>query len=166
VTINNQCTNIVLTSPVCFIKDTKCHIQFPQQVNPKSIIKANFLISIERDMFGGALLYHLQRKEDISTDIQLLVIWGYKYNRPYSDTWLIEHKSTLVWNEDMLKRLHDVYNNQSSLHISIKNWLLDNNTMLKIVCETLHGDFKMEVIIFEETHQHLPIEPLWIDSTR
>jgi hypothetical protein len=76
-TIKNQCSNIKLTSPVYFIKDTNCHIQFPQQVNPKSAVRINFISSTNRDTFGGVLLYHLQRKEGASTDAQLLVIWGY-----------------------------------------------------------------------------------------
>jgi hypothetical protein len=62
--INNQCHNIELTSPVYFTKDTTFYIQFPQQVDFKSTMEVNFKTDIDRDTFGGALLYHLQRKKN------------------------------------------------------------------------------------------------------
>jgi hypothetical protein len=166
ITINNQCTNIELTSLVYFIKDTICHIHLPQQVNPESIMKANFIINIEQGMFGGALLYHLRWKEDIATNVQLLVIWKHSSYGPYSDAWLIEHESTLVWDEDKLKRLHDVYNIHYHGYVDSKIWLLDDNTRLKTVCEVSHGGFEIEIIVSKEERQLLPAKPLWIDSNR
>jgi hypothetical protein len=55
VTIDIQCTNIELTSPVYFTKGIMCHIHLPQQVNSKSIMRATFKIGMDRDMIGGAL---------------------------------------------------------------------------------------------------------------
>jgi hypothetical protein len=62
--INNDHPNMKLVYLVHFIKDATCHIRFPQQINPKSIMKANFITELAKVTFGGALLYHLQRKED------------------------------------------------------------------------------------------------------
>jgi hypothetical protein len=166
VIIDNQCTNIELTSPAYFIKGAKCHIQFPQRVNSRSMMKASFITSIDRDMFGGVLLYHLRRKENTQTDIQLLVTWGYNSERLYSDAWVIEHEHTLVWNKDKLKRLHDVYSSQRNVYLDIRYWLLDDNTNLETTYEALHGCFEMKVIISEEKRQYLSTEPLWIDSNR
>jgi hypothetical protein len=80
-TINNQCSNIKLTSPTYFTKDATCHIQFPQQVDSKCIMKAKFRIGIDQATFGGVLLYHMKGKDDVLTNTQVLVIWGYKYVR-------------------------------------------------------------------------------------
>jgi hypothetical protein len=131
VIINNQCADIELTSPVYFTKDAMSYIQFPQQVDSKSSVKIKFKIGISLDTSGGVLLYHLQRKEDTSISAQLLVIWGHKSNKLYSDVWLIEYESTLVWNEDKLKMLYDVYNIHHDLYYKLSGWLLDS-TILEI----------------------------------
>jgi hypothetical protein len=168
ITINNQCPNIELVSPVYFIRDAMCRIQFPQQVNAKSIVKANFVTDMNLDALGGALLYHLQRKEDASISTQLLIIWGCKSDWIYSNiqlylhVYLIEHESTLVWNEDKLKRLYHVYNNQYD--INIVEWWLNDNTRLNIERESLHEGFEMEMIISEGKGRRQSQKPLWIDS--
>jgi hypothetical protein len=45
ITVKNQCSDIKLTSPVYFTKDTTHHTQFPQQVSPKNIMKATHLVA-------------------------------------------------------------------------------------------------------------------------
>jgi hypothetical protein len=159
ITINNQCSNIELTSPLYFTKDTNCFIQFPQQVSSKSRIKVVSKTGIDQNTFGGVLLYHLQGKESIIA--QLLVVWGYKSNRIYLHAQLIEHEITLVWDEDRLKGLHDVYNNQYDQTSNIERWLLDNNKELQTVCESSCGGFEMNIIISEAEHQFQPQKPLW-----
>jgi hypothetical protein len=66
VAISNQCSNIKLVSPVHFTKNAAWYIQFPQEVDSNSIVKVSFIAGIDRDTFGGALLYNLQQKEDES----------------------------------------------------------------------------------------------------
>jgi hypothetical protein len=168
VNINNQCSNIILTSLVYFIKDTTCYIQFPRQVNSKSIMKVNFITGLGRQTFGGALLYHLQGKEGVLTSTQLLVIWGYRFDWIYSHALLIEHESTFVWNEDKLERLYNAYNSQYEVYTTIfrEEWLLDDNTILKTACESSYRGFETEVIISEDEYLSRPIKPLWIDPNR
>jgi hypothetical protein len=168
VTINNQCTNIEPASLVYFIKDATCHIYLSQRVNINYMLKVNFRVGIDRDAFGGALLYRLQWKEDTSTCTQLLVIWGYKSNKLYSHTLPIEHVNTLVWDEDKLKKLYDVYNDRDHIH-SISEWevwLLDDVTILGTMCRISHGGFEMNVTISEERRLPLPKKSLWIDSNK
>jgi hypothetical protein len=168
VTIDNQCTNIELTSPAHFIKVATCHGHFPQ-VNPKSSMKVNLKIDASKDTFGGALLYHLQRKMDTSMSTQLLIIWEFRIDRFYSHTWLIEHGSAFIWNEDMLKRLYDKYDSQhdTDIILNTEKWLLDDNTKIEIVCKALsEGDFEMNIIISEEKDLCHPIRPLWVDLNR
>jgi hypothetical protein len=165
-TIISQCSNIKLAYPVHFIKDAACHIQFSQKLDSNYIVKAKFATGIGRSTFGGALLYHLQQKVDESISTQLLVIWGCNINGLYSHTWLIEHESTFVWDKDKLKKLHDVYNSRYDVYLYVGRWLLDDNTRLKTVCESLHGGLKMDVIISENEYLLCPIRPLWIDSNR
>jgi hypothetical protein len=166
VAINNRCSNIELISPVYFIRDATCHIQFPQQVGSKSIMKVKFKAGINQDAFGGVLLYCLQRKEDTSTSIQLLVIWGCKSDNLYSHVRLIEHESTFEWDKDKLKKLHDVYDSQYNISFNADKWLLDDNTKLRTRCETSHGGLKMNIIIFEEKDLSSPRKPLWVDPKR
>jgi hypothetical protein len=164
-TIENRCSNIKLASPICFTKDTTCHIQFPQQVNSKSIMKANFITSINQDTFGGVLLYHLQR-EDTSISTRLLVIWGCWHHEPYLSAFLIEHESTLAWKEDKLKRLYHAYHSQYNIDFCIVEWLLNDDTILKTPCGTSYEGFKMKVFIFECEPTYALRKPLWIDSNR
>jgi hypothetical protein len=180
ITIDSRCSNVELTSPVHFIKDIACHIHFPQKVDSKSRIEINFKTGLGGDTSGGALLYHLQRKasgksddrsdksKDTSISTQLLVIWEFRIDRFYSHVWLIEHESTLIWSEDKLKRLYDVYKSQYDTDIIFNpgKWMLDDNTRLQIMCEISHGGFEMEVIISEERGVLHSVKPLWIDSNR
>jgi hypothetical protein len=181
VTINNQCSNIELTSLAYLIKDTTCHGYLPQQVNPMSRMNVNFKIDMYRSTFGGILLYHLQRKmnselddrtdtdKDMSINTQLLVIWEFRINRLYSHAWLIEHKSTLTWSEDKLEWLYDVYDSLYDTDIIFNEgeWLLDDNTKLRTVCEASYeGYLEMSIIISEEKDLFRTQKLLWVDSNR
>jgi hypothetical protein len=68
-TIDNQCSNIKLISPVYFTKNAMYHIRFPQQVDHDCIMKANFITDINQNTFGGALLYRLQHEEDVEIHV-------------------------------------------------------------------------------------------------
>jgi hypothetical protein len=150
-------------------------------VNSRSRIKVNFKTDVYQSTFSGVLLYHLQRKEndkydnrsntdkDTSMSTQLLVIWEFRIDRLYSHAWLIEHKSTLIWNEDMLRRLYGIYDSQRDTIISFNTgkWLLNDNTKLQIMCEASYeSGFEMKIIISEEKDMSKPQKPLWIDSNR
>jgi hypothetical protein len=174
VTINNRCANIELTSPVWLIKDATCPIQFPQQVESNRIMKTNFATGIDRDTFGGAFLYRLQREKnvgsdkDISTSTQLLVIWGYKFGQPHSYVCLIEHESTLPWNEDELEKLCAMHDNryEACSNIYCNGWLLNDNTVVEIMFEPSHEGFEIDIIISEGENLPSHRKPLWIDSNR
>jgi hypothetical protein len=170
INIYNQCTNIELTSPVHFLKDATYHIQFPQKVRPDFIMKGRLIISEDRDTFGGALLYRLQRKESTSICAQFLVIWGCRSDWLYSHALIIEHESKLVWNEDKLRRLYDVYNSRCNRYFDTGKWLLDDSTMLNI-CQPSCEDLEIEVSISEkeekeENYLFYPLKPLWVDPNR
>jgi hypothetical protein len=179
VIIDNQCSGIELTSPVHFTKNTVHHIHLPQQVNSKSRIKASFKTGMYRSTFGGVLLYHLQRKEndeygdrpdkDISICTRLLVVWKFRIDRLYSHAWLIEHESTLVWSKDKLKKLYDVCDSlyDTDIIFNTRRWLLDENTMLQIICEASdEEDFEMNIVISEEKDIPRPQKPLRVDPDR
>jgi hypothetical protein len=152
VTINNQCSNVDLTSPLHFTKDAMCYRHIPLQVGSKSTMRANFKTDVNRDTFGGVLLYHLQRKEysesgarfdavaasikDVSITTQFLVIWEFRIDRLYSYAWVVEHESTVVWDEDTLEELYNTYDSRYDTDIifNIGRWLLDDNTRLQTVC--------------------------------
>jgi hypothetical protein len=173
-TINNQCSNIKLTSPVCFIKNATYHTQFPQQVDSKSRINVNFITGIDEGTFGGALLYRLQRKdsnepdEDTLVSTQLLVLWRCKLGSFYSFAAPIEHENTLIWNEDKLEEFYHIYDSQYDIVplFDCKICSLNDNAALKVKCRWSHGGFKMNIIISEEEKQSLLKKPWWIDSDR
>jgi hypothetical protein len=73
-----------------------------------------------------------------------------KYNRFFSHVRLIEHESTLVWNEDKLKKLHDVYDSQYNIEVTTEEWLLNDNKKLKTKCKISHGGLEMNINISEE----------------
>jgi hypothetical protein len=174
--VDNRCTNIKLTSPIYFIKDAACPIQFPQQVNSESTMKVSFKTDIDQATFGGALLYHLQKREDESGDwsdtdedesisIKLLVIWGCKSDCFYSRAYIILHESTFTWNEEKLKMLYNLYNSQYQLCTKTGEWWLHVDLMLKTKCKRRHAGLEIVVSISEEYLKY-PREPLWFDSNR
>jgi hypothetical protein len=165
-TIDNQCSDIELASPVHFIKDAMCHIHFPQQVNSKSKMKVTFKTRMNQYTFSGALLYHLQEKEDTHISTQLLMIWGRKSDKFYSHTLIIEHESTLIWKEDKLEKLYHVYDSQDSAYSNTGIWLLNDDKKLQAKCETSRGGFEMNIIISEKEYLSLLRKPLWVNSNR
>jgi hypothetical protein len=166
ITIDIQCANIELASPVHFIKGATYHVQFPQQMNSKRIMEAYFITGISEDTFGGALLYHLQVKGDTSISTQLLVIWGQKHDKIYSYVWLIEHENTFAWDKDKLERLYNVYYSRYDIDFNTERWLLNDNTILETVNEISHGGFKMKVIIREHKSTFYARRLPWFDSNR
>jgi hypothetical protein len=170
-TINNQCTSIELSSPVYFTKGATCHIPFLQPVNSKSIMKIKFVTGVDRDTFGGALLYRLQWKGDVPTSTQLLVIWGCRSNKTYFHAlylhvWLIEHENTFVWDKDKLEMLYDEYDDHWYTKSDLGIWLLNDNIELKTNCKALHGGYGMEINISKNKNMLFPMEPLWVDPNR
>jgi hypothetical protein len=122
----NQCTNIELVSPVYFFKDKTCDTQFAHQLIPNSVMAVKLQTGMDQDTLGGALLYHLQKKEDTLIGTQLLVIWGYKSDRIYLHAWLIEHESTFDWDRNKLKKLYDVCDSRYDIESNMGRWLLDD----------------------------------------
>jgi hypothetical protein len=142
-------------------------------------MKVNFKTDMYQSTFGGILLYNLQRKEndesndrvdkDTAMSAQLLVIWKFRIDRFYSHAWLIEYESTLIWNEDKLKTLYNIYDSQRDTDISFDagKWLLKDNTKLQIMCKASYKRIlEMKIIISEEKDTLYPIKPLWIDPNR
>src|SRR5690606_8211242 len=103
---------------------------------PNSKAKVKFKTGINRDTFGGVLLYNMQRKECASVNTQLVVIWGWKSYRLYAHMYLIEHESIPTWDKDKLEKLHNVYNSWYDIDPGTVEWLLNDNTKLNTKCET------------------------------
>jgi hypothetical protein len=135
-------------------------------VTSKCGVKINFKTSMNRDTFGGALLYHLQREENTPISAKLLVIWGWNTYCIYSRAWIIEHDSTLDWDKDKLKRLYDAYHIHYYVYFYMGKWLLSNNTKLQIVDDVSHGYLKMEVIISREESRLSHQKPPWIHPNK
>jgi hypothetical protein len=166
-TIENKCRYIKLTSPVHYIKDTNCYMQFPQQVDSRNIMKANFMTGIDQYAFGGALLYRLRWKEsDASMSVHLLVIWKYNSDWIDSHALLVELENTLDWDKDKLKGLHDVYDIRRDIGSRLGERWLSNDTKLRTECGISCRGFKMEIIISEASDLLLLIRPPRVDPNR
>jgi hypothetical protein len=187
VLIHNQCSNFELVSPVYFGHNTIC-LKFPsQKVDANTATRASFGQNITKSKFVGVLIYKLQRKgslksdvdniskEGSPTDIQLLVIWEPKSWRGlFLRVLLIEHNNTITWNEDKLSELYSMQHALLNKRHCTKTylfkkctftedaWLLDDATMLMTRSKwTEEGDI-FEIIISEETRKYDYAEPLWI----
>jgi hypothetical protein len=128
-------------------------------------MRINLITGIDQNTLGGVLLYHL-KKEGVSIDAQLLVIWGHNSNGLYSDAWLIDNEGAFVWNEDKLKRLCDAYTTQDDIYYDVEGFSLNNNINLEIVCKSMYGFFEIEVAVYEFESLPCSIKPLYIDPSR
>jgi hypothetical protein len=180
--VHNQCLYFELVSPVYFGDNVIWHIPPDQKVCANDVTKASFGKDAAKSEFTSVLIYKLQRKKhlesndqsnedsmftkDTLTGFQLVVIWRYNSDRIYSHAWLIEHDNTFIWNEDKLERLYDVYNNQYNASSSMGGWLLDDDTVLKVGCETAYRSFGTKVVISEGKHVSSLIKPLWVDPDK
>jgi hypothetical protein len=132
-------------------------------------MRADSKTSLDRDMFGGVLLYRVQRKTDTSISTQLLLTWKLRIDRLYSHVLLIEHEGTLAWDKDKLERLYDIHDSLYDTDVisNTGKWLLDNDAKLQTKCETSdEGRFEINITISEEKDLIRPRKPLWVDPNR
>jgi hypothetical protein len=150
-----------------------------QKVDAKTMKEASFGSEIFKVEFANALMYKLQRKkplksndqsdvdsaftEEVSTNLQLLVIWRLNNELSiYARALLIKHSNTLTWNEDTLEKLY-------SMHLALlraddiieDTWLLDNATVLTTTSKWEVGS-TFEITISDGTRKDGTMEPLWV----
>jgi hypothetical protein len=106
----------------------------------------------------------MQWQGDASTSAQLLVIWGCQSRRIYSQAYIIEHETTLDWNENNLERFYNVCNCQENIGFGVDDCLLDYDTILKISFMSSRNGFEMNIIISEGNC--LFQTPLRVDSNK
>jgi hypothetical protein len=150
-------------------------------LDANSETRVGFGRDITKDEFASALLYKLQRKkclepndqsnvdsaftENISTSLQLLVIWRFNDERiTCVRTLLIKHSNTIAWDEDALDELYSMHSSLCrSDEITKDIWLLDDATVLMTTSERgMHNAF--EITISEGTREDSFMEPLWVSS--
>jgi hypothetical protein len=182
VLVHNQCSNFELVSPVYFGHNVIWHVPPDQKVNINAAIEVSFGRDVTKYEGASALLYKLQRRkrfesndqsnmdntfsEDISTSLQLLVMWGFTDKSEVSlRALLIKHSNTITWNEDTLEKLH-------SMHLSLfrddrvvkDTWLLDDVTVLMVILRWKNERYITEITISEENREGDSKEPLWVSS--
>jgi hypothetical protein len=181
---HNKCSNFELASPAYFGRNTIWHILHDQKVDANVMTGVSFGREIFKVEFASALIYKLQRKrrlesndqtdtdntstKDISTSLQLLVIW--RSNSRYRDglrvrALLIKHSNAIIWNEDILEKLHSMQLALLRDDIIVKDtWLLDNTTVLMTVSKWREMDYATVITISEGIKKDDSMEPLWVSS--
>jgi hypothetical protein len=175
--VHNQCSYFELVSPIYFGHNT-IWLKFPsQKVDSNTIAEVNFGQNAIKREFLNVLIYKLQRKRSLrsdigdtfteatSTSLQLLVIWkAYFSSIFYVRALLIKHSSAITWNEDTLEKLHSMYLALLKENQDIKDtWLLNDTTVLMTTSEW-KTDYTLKITISEETRKDDSMEPLWISS--
>jgi hypothetical protein len=185
VTIQNQCSNINLVSPVYFGNGVVCPKIFGQQIDISTKMNAIFEINATQDDFEGALLFKLQRYTDRQhnmnvlttvTDkcetvyIYMLAAWKVKDSKPFVRVALVKHTKEFTWNEDKLKKLY--YKNRQWLKeyddTTSDTWSMDDNMIMKMSfkARNLKGNFELSISISEEERDDYAMRPLYIDPER
>jgi hypothetical protein len=161
-----------LISPEYFGSDIIWYIPPDQKVNTNTKARAIFGKDETRREFTNALIYRLQRKGSLESDVdntsishQLLVIWKYDHRYEYYiRVLLIKHDNTIILNEDKLKELDYPPFTLLRNGCNIKNkWLLDNATALIIKSEW-EVDRAIKIIVSGGTGENGSMESIHIST--
>jgi hypothetical protein len=181
--VRNQCSDFELVSPI-YSGHNVIWIRPPdQRVDINAATEASFGRDVTKYECTNALIYKLQRKrqfesndqsnadrtftEDVSTSLQLLVIWRFIDKSEVSmRALLIKHSNAITWNEDQLEKLHSMHLDLLRDDEVVKDtWSLDDVTALMVILRWKNGRYITEVTISEETREDDFKEPLWVPSS-
>jgi hypothetical protein len=140
---------------------------------------ADFVNDVLKPESITALTYRLQRKnhnsnnqsdvdntKDISTDIQLVIIFGSDERHYFcAKTILIKCNDTIAWDKNKLEELY--YRHRARYtdnHVIKETWLLDDATVLMTVLKWSAEGRAFEITVFKGTRRDDSIEPLCISS--
>jgi hypothetical protein len=185
ITIHNLYPGLELTSSVYCSNGTTCHVSPDQQVDTINTVEASFGIDSKQKKFEGVLLYKLQRKYATKTDnhlndgtasskntaknIHLLVVWCVEDERDESYVCLLECTDDFTWDEDKLWTLYKEYNHLflDDYNYITLTWLTCDGTVMEMRCEVTYGtDYKLNIVISEETGKYSMEKPIEIDLER
>jgi hypothetical protein len=163
-----------LVSPEYFARDVIWHLSPDQKVGVDAMTRASFAKDIAKREFASTLIYRLQRKgclksnvNGVSTSHQLLVICRSDNRYGYSvRVLLIKHDNTITLDEDKLKKLD--YPNLAPLRNDciIKNtWVLDDATVLMTTSKWKKQIRTIEITISKGIKGNGSIVPIRISSS-
>jgi hypothetical protein len=189
--IHNQCQDINLIYPVCFVHGGKLHVAPDQEINIDAVMKNYLEPNTGQNALEGTLVYRIQRKHAGSDEfvrnepkqIQLLVVWHTEHKR-YSNirAVLVEHDKEL--DEDKLKELYRKCWQPLRVWVSPtkNNWLLDDTTVLETTITEMNEGYGWDIFISEKStddyvkqidirasvqrKDNYVMRPLWIDTKR
>jgi hypothetical protein len=189
VTVNNQCLDIELVSPVYFCS-RGTYKEYPvKRTDTGIVMKVSFGSNPGRDESGGILMYEVQKRESIrlarqssvstiyakvikeaSKRIRLLVAWKMKRSGQLKiSIMLIEYDNVHTLNEDKLAQLYDKVNDIFSEHrrSSKHTCLIYDNTALNIAYEIVRKEgLELKITVSEGLVDQGIIRPIWIESER
>jgi hypothetical protein len=182
VTICNLCPSLTLTYPIYYSNGTTFHEPHNQQIDTGTTIEASFGADPKQYRFKGIMLYKPQRKHTIiadnqsnstasinDTNLYLLVVWDVKADDRKFRVCLIEYTDGPTLDEAELWSLYIRYNNQffEDYIPNVVTWLIYDDVVVKTRFEVTYGsDYKLDVIISEETGSYNVESPVEIDLKR
>jgi hypothetical protein len=180
--INHHFPGIELVSPMYTSRYATCYLSPDQKVNVGSTMQIGFKFYTNRNLYMGALMYKLQRKninqfnedtissEDETTCIQLIIIWNVNSSKEFSVALdLIEHDKGHFWNRASLMELAKRYKLFDMQYVPIEGtYLMHDNivlmTRINVACE--EGCYKFEMTISEGSVKDDTQRPQYIDVNR
>jgi hypothetical protein len=173
--LHNQCKDINLISPVCFIHGGKWHAVPDQKIGVNDVMRNRVEFDSGQNTLEGALIYKIQKRhnskfdkysQDESEDTQLLVAWRVRRGaEPIICVLLVEHDSEL--DEDKLRRLYQKCWNSLEKQVDFigSNWLLDDTTSLETTVKVINGGCTLSIFISEEMGDDIE-RPFWINTSK
>jgi hypothetical protein len=154
-----------------------------QKVDANTVANASFAKDAAKSEFTTALLYKLQRKrlepndqsnansaptENISTSIQLLVIWKSDINDKgmiFARALLIKHSNAIDWDKNTLEKVH-------SMHLALcrddrvvkDTWLLNDEKVLMMTSKWKKESRTIKITISEGSRKDDSRDPLWVST--
>jgi hypothetical protein len=172
--IYNQCQDISLTSPVCYIHGGRWHVAPNQEIDINTIMMNRLESDSREGILEGVLIYRIQRKNTVFADsfhneskqIRLLIAWRIENIKElHVCALLIEHDSEL--DEDKLRKLHQKYWHSLKARADLieSNWMLRDATVLTTTIKAMNGGYGWDIFIAKGIKNNVE-RPLRIDVKR
>jgi hypothetical protein len=155
--IHNQCKNINLISPVCFMHGGRWNEVLDQEIDVNVVMKNHIEFDAEQDILEGALVYKVQKKhvesdQDESKCIWLLVAWSGEHKKGlHVCALLAEYNKRL--DEDRLGKLYERRWPllKTQVNTTKSNWMLNDTTMLVMTIRVANRGYRWDIFISEES---------------
>jgi hypothetical protein len=147
-----------------------------QKIDADAVMRNHIEFDPGQDIMDGILICRIQRQHaefDKSTQnesryVQLLITLHAEHtNGLHIRALLVEHDKKLDWDEDKLKKLHQVNANTLGAQVNFigNNWLLDDVKILSMTMKAVNGGYRWDIFITKGVENNVK-RLFWIDAER